>query len=593
MAGIDQKQLNFVPIRADGANPFSADQDLGGFGLTGSRAPVAGTDLTTKDYVDNLVDGLSWKAAVRAATTVNITLSGPQTIDGVSVIAGDRVLVKNQSTPAQNGIYVAAAGAWVRSLDANTGAELLGAAVYVGEGTTNVSTRWTQVNVITIIGTDPVSWVLFGQGGDNGQTLTHAAVSYTGGIEGFGAIADVTGVQVSFTLTVAGLVQFFGSGAALANPFTQGNYLGLAVNINGVDYYLNGTGEQGFNAAGGGNLVTGGFTGGNAISGMLPLALPVGSYTVKLRAFGSGYLESSAQFPTKLTVVYPVITGAMAVASPLTSQGSGPFGPAVINPVSTEWHVVAGAQKTIILTAPMTVVLSAFATFRDPGTNSCPGQVGIEVTSPGPVTTDYEGTESAGGNDLNANGSVVYRAVLLPAGTHTFDLIVRNPQSGAQFQYDKAYMTLVYTVPQAVSPVPFSKFQTAAKTDGDVTGISSTSLIDVPGPVEVTINDYTGGDVLIEVSGYANGGASNRIVGLGLKIDGVEQSDTPTATEIGISPMGSAGGTINGSVGFKWIASGLAPGSHTFRLTHAVSGGSDAILRAKAQRPLRIMVWYN
>jgi hypothetical protein len=86
---------------------------------------------------------LSWKQAVRAATTANITLSGAQTIDGVSVIAGDRVLVKDQSTGSQNGIYVAAAGAWTRATDADTTAEVRGGmAVAVSEGTANGNTLW-------------------------------------------------------------------------------------------------------------------------------------------------------------------------------------------------------------------------------------------------------------------------------------------------------------------------------------------------------------------------------------------------------------------------------------------------------------------
>lgn len=88
------------------------------------------------------VNGLAWKAPVRAATTANITLSAPQTIDGISVIAGDRVLVKNQSTQAQNGIYVVAAGAWTRASDANTWAELVSAAVVVQEGSTQADLEY-------------------------------------------------------------------------------------------------------------------------------------------------------------------------------------------------------------------------------------------------------------------------------------------------------------------------------------------------------------------------------------------------------------------------------------------------------------------
>lgn len=84
-----------------------------------------------------------YKASARVATTANITLSGTQTIDGVSVIAGDRVLVKNQSSGADNGIYVCASGAWSRAADADSSAEVTaGMMIPVAEGTSNADTFW-------------------------------------------------------------------------------------------------------------------------------------------------------------------------------------------------------------------------------------------------------------------------------------------------------------------------------------------------------------------------------------------------------------------------------------------------------------------
>ncbi|MCD5994136.1 head decoration protein [Pseudomonas sp. CDFA 602] len=90
------------------------------------------------------VAGYSWKSPVRAATTANITLSGAQTIDGVSIVAGDRVLVKSQTAGSGNGIYLASAGAWTRSTDFDAGNEALGAATFVSEGTTLGNTVWLQ-----------------------------------------------------------------------------------------------------------------------------------------------------------------------------------------------------------------------------------------------------------------------------------------------------------------------------------------------------------------------------------------------------------------------------------------------------------------
>lgn len=106
------------------------------------------------------VEGLAWKTAVKAATTANITLSGAQTIDGVSIVAGDRVLVKDQSSLPENGIYICASGAWSRSSDANTAAELHNATLSVSQGSTNADTSWTQTTDNVTIG---VSNIVFTQ----------------------------------------------------------------------------------------------------------------------------------------------------------------------------------------------------------------------------------------------------------------------------------------------------------------------------------------------------------------------------------------------------------------------------------------------
>lgn len=101
------------------------------------------------------------KAPADAATTANITLSGAQTIDGVSVVAGDRVLVKNQTDPTQNGVYVAASGAWTRADDAGTDAQMTpGIVVPVGGGVTNDTTLWMlSATAPVTVGTSALTFV--------------------------------------------------------------------------------------------------------------------------------------------------------------------------------------------------------------------------------------------------------------------------------------------------------------------------------------------------------------------------------------------------------------------------------------------------
>lgn len=191
-------------IQADGGQAFTADQPMGGFKLTGLGTPTAGTDATTKTYVDNAVAGLSWKDNVRVATTANITLSGAQTIDGVSVVAGDRVLVKNQTAGQDNGLYLAAAGAWTRVTDADTAGELEGAAVFVSEGTANGNSVWTMTTDAPItVGTTSLVWVQFGAGtslsAGAGLTLTSNVLDVVAGDTSVTVAADSIAVNLNTT----------------------------------------------------------------------------------------------------------------------------------------------------------------------------------------------------------------------------------------------------------------------------------------------------------------------------------------------------------------------------------------------------------
>jgi hypothetical protein len=162
----------------------TADFSMNGFKITNLADPTNDQDAATKYYVDTVAQGLDVKASVLVATTANITLSGAQTIDGVSVVAGDRVLVKDQTTQADNGIYVAATGSWARSADANTWDELVSAYTFVEEGSTYADTGWVcTINKGGTLGTTPITWSQFSGAGTylagTGLTLTGNTFSIT------------------------------------------------------------------------------------------------------------------------------------------------------------------------------------------------------------------------------------------------------------------------------------------------------------------------------------------------------------------------------------------------------------------------------
>ena len=115
-----------------------------------SSAPSGPTSIVNQAYVDAVAQGLAFKQPANYTTTGNITLSGLAVQAGgdwpATLTAGDRILVKNQSTAANNGIYVAAAGAWSRASDANTYAEFLGAYLFVLSGTLYGGSAWVCTN---------------------------------------------------------------------------------------------------------------------------------------------------------------------------------------------------------------------------------------------------------------------------------------------------------------------------------------------------------------------------------------------------------------------------------------------------------------
>ena len=182
--------------------------DANGFKVTNLADPTAAQDAVTKAYADALAQGYKWKEPARAATTANITLSGAQTIDGVAVIAGDRVLVKAQSTASANGLYLAASGAWTRATDFDLASELVGASCFVSEGTTLGNTVWVlTTDGPIVLGTTSLTW-----------TQTNGGTSYTAGV-GISIGGSVISIDTAVTARKASAA--IGDGSSTTLTFTH------------------------------------------------------------------------------------------------------------------------------------------------------------------------------------------------------------------------------------------------------------------------------------------------------------------------------------------------------------------------------------
>jgi hypothetical protein len=198
-------------IQRDGSVAFTADQSVGGNKLTNVADPVNPQDAATKSYVDAARAGLDVKQSVRAATTANGTIASAyqngSTVDGVTLATGDRILIKNQTTGSENGIYtVNASGAPTRATDADANTEVTaGMFMFVEEGTTNADTGWVLTNNGAItLGTTALTFAKFSA---SGGSATFADLETPSG--------TVNGSNVTFSLAnspTAGSVHLYLNG---------------------------------------------------------------------------------------------------------------------------------------------------------------------------------------------------------------------------------------------------------------------------------------------------------------------------------------------------------------------------------------------
>lgn len=210
--GADQLQIEQTGSGGTAAFDFNSKK------ISNVALPTEDSDVATKQYADAVATGLDFKNSVRCATTANIGLSGLLTIDNVTVVAGDRVLVKNQGTASQNGIYVAAAGAWSRADDANSNDKVsAGMFCFVSEGDTWADTGWVLATNDPInLNTTALTFVQFSSAGiataGNGISVSGTTVSVNHDGEGL----QFSGVQLALELDGSTLSKS-GSGLKVAD----------------------------------------------------------------------------------------------------------------------------------------------------------------------------------------------------------------------------------------------------------------------------------------------------------------------------------------------------------------------------------------
>lgn len=297
----------------------AADVSLNNYKITNLAEPVSASDAATKGYVDAARSGLDVKASVRVATTANITLSGTQTIDGVSVSVGNRVLVKNQSTASENGIWVVASSTWSRATDADSDAEVTsGLFTFVEEGTVNGDSGWVLAtnNPITV-GTTGLTFAQFSGAGTitagDGLTKTGSSLDVVGTADRITVNADSVDIASTYagqsSITTLGTISSgTWNGSTIGVPY--GGTGATTLTSKGI-IYGNGTSAVGVTDAGSQYQVLQAGSGGTPVFGALNLGQSAAiTGTLPIGNGGTGATTAAAartalEVPTKYKAYVP------------------------------------------------------------------------------------------------------------------------------------------------------------------------------------------------------------------------------------------------------------------------------------------------
>ena len=464
-----------------------------------STSPTSNTDIVNKAYVDAAAQGLQLLQPATVATTTNLaSLSGLLTIDGVTVTAGQRVLVKDQTSAQFNGVYVAASGTWSRSTDTDTYAELQNIYLFVSSGSVNGGTAWGTTNHGTgTINVTPINWVQIqntaiytaGTGltlSSNQFSITNTGVSATnygsatqigtftvnaqgqltaasnatitpavGSITGLG-----TGVATALAVNTGSAGAFVVNGGALGTPssgiLTNATSLPLTTGVTGTLPLANGgtgqtTATAAFNALSpittAGDLIIG-----NGANSAIRLGIGTSGYVLTSNGTTASWAASSttvSSFSAGTTGFTPSTgtTGAVTLAGTLNVANGG-TGVTVSSGASsvvlrdasqnvTANSFLSGFLNTAASGTQITLTVASVPSYVITGSGGQVVQLPDATTLANGATYEFNNNQSSGAITVNNNsGSLI---VSVPSGGYTQLTLLSNATSaGSWDRHDQA-----------------------------------------------------------------------------------------------------------------------------------------------------------